>query len=177
MVCGTGRILMGMTLQVHKRKVVPKPHRSQNSIHCGKDAVTLSIDNYNSVLTKFQLFIFSLWGGAGSLHIFWMIFANYCIYRKIHVSLIHLLVIIDTLSERLTYHTRLSGIYGPKSSMTIPEWGSNFWLQIYKRSVGPFYSYMFTEYIPCSLVRKNCLDFPSHSSHLEVLALLWQKGK
>lgn len=42
MVCGTGRILMGITLQVHKRKVVPKPHRSQNSIHCGKDAVTFN---------------------------------------------------------------------------------------------------------------------------------------
>lgn len=42
-------------------------------------------------------------------------FANFGSYRKIHVSLIHLLVIIDTLSERLVCHTRLSGIYGPKS--------------------------------------------------------------
>lgn len=61
--------------------------------------------------------------------------------------------------------------------MTIPEWRSNFWLQIYKRSVSPFYSYLFTEYIPCSLVRKNCLNFPSHSSDLEALAVLWQKGE
>lgn len=43
--CGAlGRILVGMTLKVHKRKVVPKPQRSQNSIHCGKDVVTLLID-------------------------------------------------------------------------------------------------------------------------------------
>lgn len=42
-------------------------------------------------------------------------FTNFCIYRKIHVSLLHPLVIIDTLSERLVCHTRLNGICGPKS--------------------------------------------------------------
>lgn len=56
--------------------------------------------------------------------------------------------------------------------MTVPECGKTFWLQMWKKSLGPFYPYMFTEYIPCSQVRKNCLHFPFHSSDPEVLAIL-----
>lgn len=156
---GTGRMLVDVTLQVHKRKIVLKPHRSQNSIHCGKYTVTLSIDILQHCTDKISAV--SVCGvECRSLCILWVIFANICIYRKRHMSLIHLLFIIDTLSQRLVVcHTSLSGIYGPKSWMTIPEWRSNFWLQIYKRSVGPFYSYLFSEYIPYSLVRKKLSGF------------------
>lgn len=168
-VYGTGKVLTGMTVQgwlFSNERLFTNLTEARTAWTVEKILLTYLKTYYSSALTnKPQLFISSLRGGVVSLHLFRVIFANY-------------LKTTPCINDPPPCYRYL----GRKSDFFILDWVghvfqsptrqfqnglSTFWVQIQKKSVGPFYPYMFTEHLPCSLVTKNCLNFPFHFSDPE----------
>lgn len=80
-VYGTGKVLTGMTVQdwlFSNERLFTNLTEARTAWTVEKILLTYLKTYYSSALTnKPQLFISSLWGGVVSLHLFWVIFANY----------------------------------------------------------------------------------------------------